>query len=224
LDQGHDGFTISVNVSGRQLQEAGFVDEVRSTLIRHRLPPGVLLLELTESVLVYDGSAVPERMKALKELGARIAIDDFGTGYSSLAYLAQFPIDMLKIDKSFIDDLGNGTPQGGALAHAIVSLAHTLHLEVVAEGIENVQQRDELWSIGCGQGQGYLYSKPVAPDQLSLLMLHQDNLGPAPLDSGQARVSRIRTPTHNTKRSTNSPLWPSDAEGLTRQAPPQSST
>jgi diguanylate cyclase (GGDEF)-like protein/PAS domain S-box-containing protein len=194
LDQGHDGFGMSVNVSGRQLQEAGFVDDVRCALERHSLPYGVLILELTESVLVYDGSAVPERLTALKDLGVKIAIDDFGTGYSSLAYLTQFPIDMLKVDKSFIDGLGTGNSEDGVLAYAIVSLAHTLRLDVVAEGIEHIQQRDELWSMGCGQGQGFLYSRPVTSEQLSALMSRHGTLGPPPVGEAQANVARLRTP------------------------------
>ncbi len=119
-DQGHGDLRLSVNVSGRQLQEAGFVDEVHSILLRHTLPPGVLVLELTESVLVYDGSRTPERLTALRELGVKIAIDDFGTGYSSLSYLKHLPIDMLKVDKSFVDGLGKDNSEDGVLAHAIV--------------------------------------------------------------------------------------------------------
>jgi EAL domain-containing protein (putative c-di-GMP-specific phosphodiesterase class I) len=197
LDQGHTGLTTSVNVSGRQLQEAGFVDEVRSTLDRHGLSPGNLILELTESVLVYDGSAVPERLSALKDLGVKIAIDDFGTGYSSLSYLTRFPIDMLKIDKSFVDGLGRGTPEDGVLAHAIVSLAQALHLEVIAEGIEQTLQRDDLWSLGCSLGQGYLYSRPVSPTQLSKLLSTRRHLGPPPVGSGHATVTRLRAPVPN---------------------------
>jgi diguanylate cyclase (GGDEF)-like protein len=193
-DQGHCGIGLSVNVSGRQLQEADFVDDVRSTLQRHGLPPDVLILELTESVLVYDGSAVPDRLIALKDLGVKIAIDDFGTGYSSLACLTQFPIDILKIDKSFVDGLATGNAKEGVLAHAIVSLAHALHLEVIAEGIEHIRQRDELWSLGCWQVQGYLYSKPVTPDQMSVLMSHEGSLGPPLVGDVKARVARLHRP------------------------------
>ena len=193
-DQGHCGMGLSVNVSGRQLQEADFVDDVRSTLQRHGLPPDVLILELTESVLVSDGSAVPDRLIALKDLGVKIAIDDFGTGYSSLACLTQFPIDILKIDKSFVDGLATGNAEEGVLAHAIVSLAHTLHLEVIAEGIEHIRQRDELWSLGCWQVQGYLYSKPVTPDEMSVLLSHEGSLGPPPVGAVKARVARLHRP------------------------------
>jgi diguanylate cyclase (GGDEF)-like protein/PAS domain S-box-containing protein len=193
-EQGYVGISVSVNVSGRQLQEAGFLDEVQSVLNRHDIPPGVLVLELTESVLVHDGRTVPERLAALKQLGVRVAIDDFGTGYSSLAYLSRFPINMLKVDKSFIDGLGTGHPDDGALAHAIVSLAHTLRLEVVAEGIERAAQRDELWSLGCALGQGYLYSPPVTADELSDLLASSGHLGPPPVGALDANITRRREP------------------------------
>ena len=193
-DEGFDDFCVSVNISGRQLQEAGFVDDVRSALTRHQVSPGVLSLELTESVLVYDGSTVPERLAALQDLGVRIAVDNFGTGYTSLAYLTRFPIDTLKIDRSFVDGLGTSDPEDGVLAHAIVALAHTLRLRVVAEGIERPAQRDELWSLGCGEGQGYLYSKAVTAEELSGLALRAGHLGPTPLSAGAANVSRLRPP------------------------------
>ena len=151
-------------------------------------------------MLVFDGSAIPERLAALKDLGIKIAIDDFGTGYSSLACLTQFPIDILKIDKSFVDGLATGNAEEGVLAHAIVSLAHTLRLEVVAEGVEHIQQRDELWSLGCGQGQGYLYSKPVTADQMSVLMSRKGYLGPPPVGTVQARIARLHTPALSASR------------------------
>jgi diguanylate cyclase (GGDEF)-like protein/PAS domain S-box-containing protein len=198
-DQGHGGLRLSVNVSGRQLQEAGFVNEVRSALLRHGLAPGVLVLELTESVLVYDGSGIiPERLTALRDLGVKIAIDDFGTGYSSLAYLKHFPIDILKVDKSFVDDMGKANSEEGILAHAIVSLTHSLRLDVVAEGIERAEQRDDLWSVGCELGQGYLYSKPVGPEELSLMLAAEGHLGPPTVIATQGKVARLRVPTLRT--------------------------
>jgi EAL domain-containing protein (putative c-di-GMP-specific phosphodiesterase class I) len=198
-DQGHSDLYLSVNVSGRQLQEAGFVDEVHSTLLRHGVPPAVLVLELTESVLVYDGSSTPERLTALRELGVKIAIDDFGTGYSSLSYIKHLPIDILKVDKSFVDDLGKDNSEDGVLAHAIVSLTHSLRLDVVAEGIERAEQRDDLWSAGCGFGQGYLYSKPVVPEELSLMLATGGHLGPPTVIATQGRVTRLRVPRTNTR-------------------------
>jgi len=178
LRQSRQPLRISVNVSGRQLQEAGFVDDVRSMLAYHRLPPSALVLELTESLLVPDGSEIPERLADLRRLGIQIAIDDFGTGYSSLGYLQQFPTDILKVDRSFVGALGKGSPDADALAQAVVSLAHSLRLEVVAEGIEKVEQRDELLALGCRFGQGYLYAKPVEAAEISRMLADAGQLGP----------------------------------------------
>ncbi len=136
------------------------------------------MLELTETVLVVDGSGVPERIAALKELGLQIAIDDFGIGYSSLAYLQHFPIDILKVDKSFVDELGSDDGGGGVLARAVISLARSLGLDVVAEGVEHPAQRAELVTLGCRLGQGFLFSTPVAAEQLSLLVGRDQPLGP----------------------------------------------
>ncbi len=171
------GLRVAVNVSGRQLREPGFVLEVLTALERHDVPPELLVIELTETVLARDGSGIPERIQALKDLGLQIAIDDFGTGYSSLAYLQDFPIDILKVDKSFVDGLARG-PEGGTLARAIVSLGHSLRLAVVAEGIELAVQHSQLDSLGCHYGQGYLFSRPVPAADLTSLLLAGKPLGP----------------------------------------------
>ena len=147
-DLGHTRHRLSVNVSVRQLQEPGFVDEVRSVLLPHGMAPAALVLEVTESVLALDESAIRRRLTLVRRMGVQIAVDDFGTGYSSLSFLQQFQIDEVKIDKSFVDGLGSGNLDEGALANAIVSMSHSLRLQVVAEGIERVAQRDELWSMG----------------------------------------------------------------------------
>ena len=160
---------VAVNVSGRQLQEGGFVAEVSAALQRHSVPAHLLVIELTETVLVRDGSAVAASVDALKALGVKIAIDDFGTGYSGLGYLQRLPIDILKVDKSFVDGLGAATRGSGAVAHAIVSLAQSLQLEVIAEGIEHQAQADELLSLGCPLGQGYLFARPVTAEALNQL-------------------------------------------------------
>jgi diguanylate cyclase (GGDEF)-like protein/PAS domain S-box-containing protein len=192
-DQGYASHRLSVNVSARQLQEAGFADEVRSVLLRHDMRPAALVLELTESIFALDGPRILDQLTMIRDLGVRLAVDDFGTGYSSLSYLQQFQIDQVKVDKSFVDGLGSGNADDGALAKAIVSMAHSLRLEVVAEGIERVAQRDELWSMGCGLGQGYLYSRPVPPEELLRLLTLAKPLGNPSTDSG-ARVARLRTP------------------------------
>jgi len=179
---GHASLRMSVNVSARQLQEPDFIGDVRAALRRHRVNPGRLVLELTESIFALDAPAVSEQLRALREIGVKIAMDDFGTGYSSLSYLQRFQMDILKIDKSFVDDLGDGDRDGRALVRAIISLAHALRLEVVAEGIERPGQRDDLWSMGCGLAQGFLYSRPVEADQLSALLASQATMGPPLVD------------------------------------------
>jgi diguanylate cyclase (GGDEF)-like protein/PAS domain S-box-containing protein len=193
-DQGHASHRLSVNVSARQLQESGFADEVRSVLLRHDMSPAALVLELTESIFALDGPKILDQLINIRDLGVRLAVDDFGTGYSSLSYLQQFKIDEVKVDKSFVDGLGSGNPDDGALANAIVSMAHSLRLEVVAEGIERAAQRDELWSMGCGLGQGYMYSRPVSSEELLRLLTLAEPLGSPSPTSGGAGVARLRTP------------------------------
>ncbi|WP_127500808.1 putative bifunctional diguanylate cyclase/phosphodiesterase [Actinoplanes solisilvae] len=156
---------VSVNVSARQFRTAGFVDQVRSALADSGAQPAWLLLEITESLLLRDVDQVRHDLDELRALGVRIAIDDFGTGYSSLSYLRQMPVDVLKVDKSFIDEI-LGSDQQRALVDAIVTLARNLDLAVVAEGIEDEGQRAELAEMGCPYGQGYLFSKPVWPHEI----------------------------------------------------------
>lgn len=151
---------VSVNVSARQFRAPGFVGEVRAALAETGARPQCLVLEITESLVLRDAEQVWADLRELRELGVRIAIDDFGTGYSSLSYLRQMPVDVLKIDKSFIDDILHSDEQL-ALVEAILNLAHTLKLAVVAEGIENQAHRLKLMQLGCPYGQGYLFSKPV---------------------------------------------------------------
>jgi len=159
---------VSVNVSARQFRQPGFVDQVREALAAAGAEPRWLLLEITESLVLRDAEQVCADLEALRALGVRIAIDDFGTGYSSLSYLRQIPVDVLKIDKSFIDDiLASGRQR--ALVDAIVTLARHLDLSVVAEGIESAEQRAMLAGMGCPYGQGYLFAKPVWPGEVPAL-------------------------------------------------------
>ncbi|WP_250030710.1 putative bifunctional diguanylate cyclase/phosphodiesterase [Paractinoplanes maris] len=155
---------VSVNVSARQFRTPGFVDEVREVLAETGADPRSLLLEVTESLVLHDADQVWHDLRELRAMGIRIAIDDFGTGYSSLSYLSNMPVDVLKIDKSFIDDILDN-PQQLALVETIVSLARTLDLAVVAEGIELDGHRSALTEMGCSYGQGYLFSKPVTSDE-----------------------------------------------------------
>jgi diguanylate cyclase (GGDEF)-like protein/PAS domain S-box-containing protein len=159
---------VSVNVSARQFRQPGFVDRVRDALAASGAEPFRLLLEITESLVLRDAEQVWADLEELRALGVRIAIDDFGTGYSSLSYLRQMPVDVLKIDKSFIDDI-LASKQQRALVNAIVTLARNLNLTVVAEGIEDADQRAMLARMGCPYGQGYLFSKPVWPEDVPAL-------------------------------------------------------
>jgi EAL domain-containing protein (putative c-di-GMP-specific phosphodiesterase class I) len=159
---------MSVNVSGRQLQDPNFVDDVSSALTDSRFPPECLILEITESVLMANMTTSVDRLHELKTLGVRIAIDDFGTGYCNLSYLQKFPVDMLKIDKSFITNVARNDGDA-VLASSIVGLATNLRLHTVAEGVENAEQRAQLIALGCGFGQGFLFAKPVAPHVISAL-------------------------------------------------------
>jgi diguanylate cyclase (GGDEF)-like protein len=154
--------SVSVNVSSRQLREPDFVDVVSAALADAELPAGQLILEVTESVLVDDVAAVVDRLARLRALGVKIAIDDFGTGYSSLSYLRQLPADRIKIDRSFIADLGSGGA-AATLVSTIIELARSLGLDVVAEGVETIDQREQLTALHCSHGQGWLFGRPAAP-------------------------------------------------------------
>ena len=165
----------SVNLSARQLGEDNLVALVRAILEETNLSPRLLDLELTESALVAQDDAAAARLAAVRALGVRISIDDFGTGYSSLAYLRRFPLDVLKVDRSFVMGL-NGAGASGtdrqdqAVVRAIISMAHALDLEVVAEGVETAAQRETLRRLGCDYMQGFLYSPPVTPERLESLL------------------------------------------------------
>jgi diguanylate cyclase (GGDEF)-like protein/PAS domain S-box-containing protein len=161
--------TMNVNVSGRQVTEPGFVADVARVIAESGFDPARLVLEFTEGVLMRDTDATMATMRALKDLGVRLAIDDFGTGYSSLSYVRQFPIDVLKIDRSFVASMGDG-PDETALMHSILKLSETLHLETVAEGIEDAGQLAELQTLGADLGQGFLFAKPLAASEVEALL------------------------------------------------------
>lgn len=159
-------FYISVNFSNRQFQQEGLIDLVKDVLELSGLPPSSLLVELTESLLIQNNSQSRHVLTSLHDLGCKLAIDDFGTGYSALSYLNQFPIDILKIDRSFIEKCeSNLTDQ--SLVVAILNMSQGLGMKVVAEGIENEFQKAFLLSKGCNLGQGYLYSRPIPFDDFS---------------------------------------------------------
>ena len=168
---------VSVNVSARQFREPGFVDGVRRVLAKSHLEPSALMLELTESVLLRRDERIRSDLVELKACGVRLAIDDFGTGYSSLSYLQELPVDVLKIDKSFVDGIAT-SPQRHALVEGIIRIARTLQLDVIAEGIENQAQRDLLVLMGCQSGQGYLLAMPMEPAEAQALIRTGQSLVP----------------------------------------------
>jgi diguanylate cyclase (GGDEF)-like protein/PAS domain S-box-containing protein len=162
---------VSVNVSGHQVQNVRIVEAVRDAVARVELRPGCLVLEITESVLMQHTETMLERLTQLKAVGIQLAIDDFGTGYSSLSYLQRFPIDILKIAKPFVDDVGRpgGHP---VLARAIIALGETLALRTIAEGIELREQWQGLRGLGCELGQGYYFARPLTAEAMGALIAH----------------------------------------------------
>ena len=153
--------TISVNLSVRQLQAETVVNDVRRALEVTGFPPAALVLEITESLMLADTEFGLLQLHELKSLGVRLAMDDFGTGYSSLSYLSRFPVDILKMDRSFV-----GAGDNEALTSAIIALGASLSLDVVAEGIELAEQATSLEARGCEIGQGFLFARPMASDAL----------------------------------------------------------
>jgi diguanylate cyclase (GGDEF)-like protein len=162
-ERGHPGLRIGVNVASRQLRELGFQNLVRAVLAECGLRPESLELEITESALVEDVEATAETFNALKRLGVRISIDDFGTGYSALSYLKRLPVDVLKIDRSFVRDVTTD-PVNATITETIVQLARGLGLTTVAEGVETPEQLLLLGSYGCHRLQGFLFGRPVAAE------------------------------------------------------------
>jgi predicted signal transduction protein with EAL and GGDEF domain len=204
---------VSVNVSPRQFRDEDFSQVIRSALDLSGIEPSSLVVELTESVLMYNDQRIRAEMSSLIDLGIRIAIDDFGTGYSSLSYLREFPISILKIDKSFVDELGRSHEQY-ALVEGITHLADTLGLTVIAEGVENVRQQELLISMGCRFGQGYLFAEPVSAEEAEHLVLAPPlgrlaGLPGAPgegnRDGGGPHPRRGRALLHRTSREAGDP-------------------
>jgi diguanylate cyclase (GGDEF)-like protein/PAS domain S-box-containing protein len=155
-----DAFYVSVNLSARHLKDPTVVDDVRAALADSGLAASALLLEITESALLDDLDPNVARLQELKDLGVRLAVDDFGTGYSSLSYLSTFPLDIIKIDKSFVDNVAHSR-EGEAIVRAVVDLSHTLGLSIIAEGVEEADQADALEGLGCEMAQGYLFARPL---------------------------------------------------------------
>jgi EAL domain-containing protein (putative c-di-GMP-specific phosphodiesterase class I) len=153
-------FGASVNFSARQFQSSGVTEDVAEAITHSGLAASNVTVEITESLLMHDSETASSTLRELKDLGVRIAIDDFGTGYSSLSYLRDFPVDTVKIDRSFISRVSTGSREA-ALAAAIIHLADTLRLEAIAEGIETAEQLEALRAVGCAKGQGFYFTEPM---------------------------------------------------------------
>jgi EAL domain-containing protein (putative c-di-GMP-specific phosphodiesterase class I) len=165
---GIEDFVISVNLSARQLRQRKFVDRLAATLKRHQVEPGSLEFEVTESQLMDHPAEAMHALGQLKALGVRLSIDDFGTGYSSLSHLQKFPVDFIKIDRSFLGEVGG---EGDAvITRAIVALGHNLKLKVIAEGVETREQLAFLRSLGCDQMQGFYFSPALSQDGLARML------------------------------------------------------
>ena len=193
--QWHDaGFDlrVAINVSARQLQEPGFADDVQSVLDQSGVDPTKIVVEVTETVIAEDLEAEVAVLRKLREIGCAIAIDDFGTGYSSLGGLRDLPIDVLKLDRSFITDL-TASPRAAATVEAVINLAEALDLLVVAEGVEEEEQLAALCRMGCDRIQGFLVSYPVSPDELTVMLADQrdaDTAATAATDAATTSSSR----------------------------------
>ena len=161
--------SISVNVSARQFRHPDFVDQVLAILEHTHANPQRLKIELTESLLVSDVEDIIKKMNALKAVGVGFSLDDFGTGYSSLSYLKRLPLDQLKIDQGFVRNILTD-PNDAAIARMVIALAESLGLKVIAEGVEQVAQREFLARLGCHSYQGYLYGRPLPLEQFELLL------------------------------------------------------
>jgi EAL domain-containing protein (putative c-di-GMP-specific phosphodiesterase class I) len=178
IDGGLKPGTVAVNLSARQFRAEGLVRMVSRVLQDTGLDPAHLEMELTESMVMHNVDAAIATLQGLKSLGISLSVDDFGTGYSSLSYLKNLPIDALKIDRSFVRDIGTGAEaDDGILAAAIVSLGHALHLKVIAEGVETDAQLHFLKRQGCDQVQGFLYGEPVPPEQFAQLLTRAGKKG-----------------------------------------------
>ena len=177
-DQGFIDLRMAVNLSSVQLHHAELPRIVNNLLQVYRLPPRSLELEVTETGLMEDITTAAQHLLSLRRSGALIAIDDFGTGYSSLSYLKSLPLDKIKIDKSFVQDLLEDEDDA-TIVRAIIQLAKSLGMQVIAEGVETIEQEAYIVAQGCNEGQGYLYSKPLPPRELTLFLKQSRRLSAA---------------------------------------------
>jgi EAL domain-containing protein (putative c-di-GMP-specific phosphodiesterase class I) len=171
--EGLGDIEVSINLSALQLRDSGLVDALEASLRRHAIPNGVLEIEITESTLMESVEANLQKLQAIRRLGVGLAIDDFGTGYSSLNYLSRFPLDKLKVDRSFVHDMLDD-PTDLAITRAIIGLGHTLGLKVVAEGVETAQEVDILRGADCDEFQGFFFARPMPAHELPAWLAARD--------------------------------------------------
>jgi diguanylate cyclase (GGDEF)-like protein/PAS domain S-box-containing protein len=186
-DDDYEQVGMSINISARQLQHETLLTDVRDAVDQAGIDPRRLTLEITETALLQDTTATIDLLAELKLLGVHLALDDFGTGYSSLSYLRRFPVDVVKIDRSFIEDVGKG-PEESALPDAIIALCRSFRIESVAEGIELRRQLTHLQAVGCHGGQGFFFSRPLPPETLERLLPKRTGL-PAQQPSSMVQPS-----------------------------------
>ena len=169
VKKGRTDITISVNISVKHLLKNNFLEDIKSVLETYAISPSQLEIEITESVMVESVERAKAVIEEVKGLGLQVAIDDFGTGYSSLSYLHNFPANLLKIDKSFIDAMNEGK-SSQKYVESIISIGHVLGLEVISEGVESEEQLETLKRIGCDLIQGYIWGRPLPPDEAEKLL------------------------------------------------------
>lgn len=193
----YENLVVSVNLSGKHFAQKNLVEQIKAILLETEIDPACLKLELTESAVMENAEKVISMLTQIRELGIKLSIDDFGTGYSSLSYLHRFPINTLKVDRSFVSTMENGS-ENGEIVRTVIALAKTLKLDVVAEGIETIHQLHQLRILGCEYGQGYLFSRPVPAAEAEKLLTDKSRWGdiipnhiiPMPLQT--AEVSHLR--------------------------------
>ena len=186
---------MSINLSGKHFSQPDLVNQVRAIIEETGINPRSVKLELTESAVMDNAENAIGMFKELRSLGVQLSIDDFGTGYSSLSYLHRFPIDMLKVDRSFVSTMEGGT-ENGEIVRTVIALAKTLRLNVIAEGIESIHQLHQLRILGCEYGQGYLFSRPVPPDEAEILLKDKNRWQNIIPDNNPLIVAQNREFTH----------------------------
>jgi EAL domain-containing protein (putative c-di-GMP-specific phosphodiesterase class I) len=173
LDAGLGPMPVAVNISMVEFRSKHFLEGIRAILLETGLEPHFLELELTESVLMQHPESTSSVLQALKSIGVRLAVDDFGTGYSSLSYLRRFPIDTLKLDRSFVHDIAFQEAKDAAIVNAVITMGQSLKHRVIAEGVETEEQLKFLQAHRCDEGQGFYFSPPVSPEQFGQFLARE---------------------------------------------------